>query len=273
MAGPVCKLHIYEVEGRLSEFPDTWGPLGFMGCWEEAGYSFLFFSQPQQDMVEEFLGGRCDARLRASTVLPYEDWEAGAPLHPFRAGPLLICPAWEVVEPGAGEKRLVLDPGVSFGSGYHPSTRSCLDLLVRLYRRDSPQRVLDLGTGSGILALAAARLGARRVIAVDQQPLAVETALANVRLNRLEEVVEVRLGDAMAALSESVDLIVANLQYDILCDIIESREACTARWSILSGLVGGQAHRIQERLKALPARVEELCSENLWFSLLLSTKH
>ena len=82
-----------------------------------------------------------------------------------------------------GEILILLDPCVVFGTGYHPTTRSCLKALWNLYQKEKPATVLDLGTGTGILALAAVKWGARRVLTVDCNELAAETASRNVKLN------------------------------------------------------------------------------------------
>jgi len=270
-SGPYDELHVYEVEGRLEGFPHSWSEEGFLGCWYEGDYSFLFFCAPREGLVRGFLDGRPEARLRTAVVLPYEEWEAGGPLRPFRVGPLWVLPPWDGAEPQAGEQVIVLDPGVCFGSGHHPSTRACLDLLVGLYGRARPRRVLDLGTGTGILALAAARLGAERVLAVDLQPLAVETALANVRRNGLEDVVEVRLADAAQLLGEPSDLILANLSYDLICRLLERPWRGTGCWWIFSGVVGAQVERLKERLASLALKILEVRGENFWFSVLASS--
>ncbi len=270
MTGPYRDLHVYEVEGILSEFPRAWKALGFLGCWQEAGYSFLFFALPQKEEVDRFVEGRPGARVRTTTVLPYEDWEAGGPLKPFRVGSLWVCPPWEMANPGQGERLIVVDPGVSFGSGHHASTRACLELMVDLYQEASPLRVLDLGTGSGILALAAAGLGAEKVLAVDAQPLAVETARANVARNGLEHFIEVRLCDVREVLSEPADLVIANLTYSVLIDLLQSEALYGRPWYIFSGLVGGQAHELEKRLPPDRLRVQAVRSQNFWFSLLLS---
>ncbi len=270
-SGPYRELHIYEVEGRLEGFPGSWADEGFLGCWQEGDYSFLFFCFPREGLVRQFLDGRPEARMRNAVFLPYEEWEAGGPIRPFRVGPLRVVPRWEAVEPQDGEQVIVVDPGVCFGSGFHPSTKGCLGLMVGLYQRGRQRRVLDLGTGTGILALAAGRLGAERVLAVDVQPLAVETAMANVRRNALEEVVEVCLGEAMEFLHEPADLIVANLSYDTICSLLERPWVGPGRWCIFSGLVGGQVKRLKERLVSLDFHILEVVGENLWFSLLASS--
>jgi len=95
-------------------------------------------------------------------VLSYGEWEAGKPLQPASLAGFHLCPVWE-------------EPGQAFGSGYHPTTRGCLTLLRRVFASEPPRRVLDLGTGTGILAQASLALGAERVVAVEYNELAVRT--------------------------------------------------------------------------------------------------
>lgn len=120
-----------------------------------------------------------------------EAWKAGYDV--FRVGQhLVIKPTWREYAPQAGDLVIELDPGMAFGSGLHPTTRLCLEALEDYLPPEGT--VLDVGTGSGILAIAAARLGALRVLALDTDPLAVRVARENVVLNQVEPVVDVKLG-------------------------------------------------------------------------------
>jgi len=107
---------------------------------------------------------------------------------PARVGGLWIGPPWE--EPGPGERAVVIDPGRAFGTGAHPTTRACIELLARSERTP----LLDIGCGSGVLAIAAARLGFDPIRAVDNDPVAVETTIANAAANRVS--IHVSLLDA-----------------------------------------------------------------------------
>jgi ribosomal protein L11 methyltransferase len=125
---------------------------------------------------------------------------------PVTIGPLWVGPPWE--EPPAGAPAVVIDPGRAFGTGAHPSTRLCVELMLG-ERRGS---VLDVGCGSGVLALAAARLGFGPVTAVDVDPAAAEAASANARANGVD--LDVRLLDARADALPAADLAVANLSLE-----------------------------------------------------------
>ena len=138
-------------------------------------------------------------RLRYSEA-PRTDWsEAWKEFHrPLRVGRLLVQPSWEAGgEARPGDLVITLDPGRAFGTGSHESTRLCLAALDRLVRPGDT--VLDVGCGSGILALAAARLGASRVDALDTDPVAVEATRANAARNGLADAIDAREGSLGAA--------------------------------------------------------------------------
>ena len=153
---------------------------------------------------------------------------------------LMVIPSWSGLDPG---ERLVvrLEPGMAFGTGAHPTTRHCLELIERELRPGDA--VLDLGCGSGILAIAAARLGAGRVLALDSDPLAVEAARHNVQCNAVEGQVKVRFGSFPASTTDRIDpveLLVANLHSDTLIEMLRAGLAawvCPAGRLLLSGLL------------------------------------
>ena len=145
-----------------------------------------------------------------------EDWSTSwkANFKPLRVGHrLLIVPSWEEVQPRHGDIVLHLDPGMAFGTGGHETTRLCLELLEQIMDHMPlllTPSVLDLGTGSGILAMAAVQLGAGRVCAVDIDPDAVEVARENLAANGLTEQVECSI-TPLESISENFDVILANI--------------------------------------------------------------
>lgn len=123
-----------------------------------------------------------------------EDWAEGWKQHfgLTRLGRrLVIHPTWETYTPAADEAVVVLDPGMAFGTGTHGTTRLCLEALAELFDGPPPPRVLDVGTGSGILAIAAAALGAQRVLACDIDEQACRTARENAAANAVDDRVEI----------------------------------------------------------------------------------
>ena len=152
-------------------------------------------------------------RWRRARRLPEQRWRDSWKRYfrPRRIGRrLLIRPSWATYRPRAGDTVIEIDPGMAFGTGQHPTTAMCLRALEERVRRGD--EVLDLGTGSGILAVAGTKLGARRVLALDIDPQAVKAARENVAVNGVGDVVEVREGappESMAG--ERFDVIVANI--------------------------------------------------------------
>ncbi|MHA6483712.1 50S ribosomal protein L11 methyltransferase [Paenibacillus sp. strain BS8-2] len=147
---------------------------------------------------------------------------------------LTIKPTWEEYSPADGERIIELDPGMAFGTGTHPTTALCLQTLESVVR--GGEEMIDVGTGSGILAIGACKLGAKRVLALDLDPVAVSSATENVRLNNLSEQVEVRLSDLLGVLRDGgsdtnsasalrvtvpVDLVVANILAEIILLFID----------------------------------------------------
>lgn len=148
-----------------------------------------------------------------------EDWAHAwkAYFRPTQVGDrLVVVPTWENYTPAAGEIPLYLDPGMAFGTGTHATTALCLRWMEELVQPGS--RVIDVGTGSGILAVAAKRLGAAEVVAIDIDPVAVETAEQNARQNGVE--VDVRRATLDQVPEGDADLIVANIIASVIVDIL-----------------------------------------------------
>jgi ribosomal protein L11 methyltransferase len=132
---------------------------------------------------------------------------------------LLIRPSWSTQRARRGQRVVILDPGLSFGTGQHPTTAFCLEELVRARKTGQAQSFLDIGTGSGILALAAVKLGYRPVRALDNDPLAVRIARANARRNRVPDrltIVRQDLTHLPGRGRFQYDLVCANLVRDLL---------------------------------------------------------
>jgi ribosomal protein L11 methyltransferase len=152
----------------------------------------------------------------ATRLVHEQDW-AGAWKEHFPVlhvgGRIVIKPGWRRYRARPGEVVVALDPGMAFGTGLHPTTRLCLSALERL--RVAGTRVLDLGCGSGILSLAAARLGAREVVALDTDPIAIEATQANAGRNRLRGRIDARLGSLPSG-DSPFEIVLANLVSGIL---------------------------------------------------------
>lgn len=147
-----------------------------------------------------------------------EDWANAwkEHFHPLKIGNVVIKPSWREWQATPAEIVVELDPGMAFGTGLHPTTRLMIEALQG--RVKSGMRVLDLGTGSGILAIAAARLGAQ-VEALDISDVSVEVARANVAANGLADRIEVGVGSIDAVAGRQYDLILANIIASVLIEL------------------------------------------------------
>jgi len=267
MSCPYADLYIYRIEGRWESRAAIGGP-SFLGHWQEEGSSFLFFATPAEAEVRMILNHQPQLSLLDSFHMPYDQWQ-GAVFTAEPIGRFWIVPAWENPEPADSASdtalRIVLDPGVVFGAGNHPTTRDCLQALDLLATEGPAGTVLDLGTGTGILALAAARLGSPRVLAVDLNLLAARTAARNVRLNQLTDRVLVVQSRAEETIDCPADLVVANLNGEMLLRLVDTSGFRQKQRFILSGLLRGEAKEMRRRLSRPGIRiVEEWVRDGIW---------
>ncbi len=162
---------------------------------------------------------------------------------------IVIRPSWLDYAPVPGDVVIQLDPGMAFGTGLHPTTQMCLAALEELV--SSGTQVLDLGTGSGILAIAAAKLGAGRVLAVDNDPVAVKTARGNVVVNGVQEIVSVR-GGSLPEVSGSYDLVVVNILAKVIVEMARGGLAVRVRPGgtlIAAGIIADQEPEVVTALE------------------------
>jgi ribosomal protein L11 methyltransferase len=270
--GPDDLLTIYELEGTAADAENFFGE-HFLAYWREGDSSFLFFSEPQEALLKSFLQVRSHLKWVRTHTMPYRDWQGGG-LDFLRVGKLIICPPW-MEAPGEEDKiSFRVDPGVVFGSGQHPTTRDSLQALLRVYEQEKPpETVLDLGTGTGILSLAAVFLGARKVLAIDWNPACVQSAQKNVALNQLQSFIEVQEGRAEDYIRHPADLLLANLHFAVIQEVIRDKAFFEKKWIILSGLLRSECLEVKYRLKSSPFEIlQEWDAEFTWFTLLGSNK-
>lgn len=192
---------------------------------------------------------RADIPQVAAQIIYDEDWASNWKKHfrPFPIIPgLVIKPTWEDYSPVEGEAVIEMDPGMAFGTGHHETTSLCMEFIRSSVEAQEGGKVLDIGTGTGILAMAAALFGARDVTAIDNDPEAVAAADLNVRHNGLQEFIKVDICP-LESLEGEYSLVVANIIHDVLVamepDI--SRLTCQGGTLVLSGILKeDQADRI-----------------------------
>ena len=173
-----------------------------------------------------------------------EDWgkKWKAHFHSFTIVPgLVIAPSWEEYVPEPGEKVIVMDPGMAFGTGHHATTTLCLEGVRECLAQRSVARVLDVGCGTGILGMAALLFGAESALGVDNDEVAVSAAEKNIFRNNLAGQMEVT-GSDLVTVSGSFDLVVANIVHDVLLLLADDLDRLTGADGqlILSGLMGVQ---------------------------------
>jgi ribosomal protein L11 methyltransferase len=223
------------------------------------------------DLVAYF-PGMAELALEQSVVHD-EDWANSwrAYYHPVHvAEGLVVAPTWSKYQASPGETVVWLDPGMAFGTGTHPSTVLCLRALAGLIRPGVS--VLDLGTGSGVLAIAAALLGADRVVAVDVDPLAVRIARENVAQNGVADRVTVRHGELPQLLAsgwQPVDVAVANLTADWLTELAGALAAALKGGGILvgSGVVASSHARVEAAFAAAGMSLWRTVREEDWVAV------
>jgi ribosomal protein L11 methyltransferase len=186
--------------------------------------------------------------------MSYDEWHGGKVV-PFRFGRFFISPPWIKSDSREQDLHIILDPGVVFGTGTHATTRDCLEALELACSSHSIESVLDLGTGTGLLALAAARLGCKYILAVDINLLAAKTAQRNIRLNQLDDKILTVQGRAEDFVDCHSDLVIANIHYDVMKNLLNSEGFLSKKWFVLSGLFRSQARDVAHKLSQYPAKI------------------
>lgn len=180
---------------------------------------------------------------------------------------IVVKPSWEEYKPAGKEVVIEIDPGMAFGTGNHPTTRLCIEALEKHLK---PRKVVvDFGTGSGILAIAAAKLGARLVIAFDYDDQAVRAARANVQRNDLEDMIEVHQADNPAFINIEADVIAANLLAEIV--IAEAQTLVkllkVGGVVIASGITKDKRREVEQALKNVGLEIVETLREGEWVAI------
>ncbi|HEY8165458.1 MAG TPA: 50S ribosomal protein L11 methyltransferase [Gemmatimonadaceae bacterium] len=207
--------------------------------------------------------------MSRSAPIDWESWRPAVAAH--RVGSLTVMPPWLAADPGS-QLAVVIDPAMAFGTGEHATTRGCLSLLQTA--NPSGKRVADLGTGSGVLAIAAAKLGAVRIVAIEIDPDAIPNARANVVLNGVADRVTIIEGDAapILLLLRPFDLIVANILSTVIRELFDqiADSLSPSGAAILSGILDEESADMKEFLAGRGWIIASEITEDRWWSALIA---
>lgn len=205
------------------------------------------------------------------TEIDEEDWANAwkTYYHPVQASPsITIVPEWQSYEPGHGEQIVKLNPGMAFGTGMHPTTKMCVRALDKVIQPGD--KMIDVGTGSGVLSIAAAKLGASSVNALDLDEVAVQNAKYNVSLNQVETIIQVRPNHLLDQVTGPVDLLVGNLLTEIILRFPNeaARVLKTGGYFIASGIIKANAQKVIDTLLSSGFVIEETLEDENWTALI-----
>ena len=185
---------------------------------------------------------------------------------------LVVKPTWEEYTPAEGEHVIEIDPGMAFGTGTHETTTLCM-ILMEKYLKDSDS-VMDVGCGSGILAIAAAKLGCKDILGIEIDPDAVRTAIENVELNKVEDVVVVKEGDLTKGVDKVVDLMVANLMAPLVIELsgAAAEHMVDGGIYISSGILIEKKEQVAEAVVTAGFEIIEILEKGEWCAIAAQKK-
>jgi ribosomal protein L11 methyltransferase len=256
------------------------GQIGFEGFWEDGPVLRSYISESRwtpgmpdevQNIVTLLTRSSRSTRPAITTRHIQEqnwnaDWEKTIrPIHVSER--TVITPSWHPYEAAPGELVLTIDPKMSFGTGYHESTRLILRLLEQNIR--TGDSVLDMGTGTGVLAIAAIKLGAADATGVDVDEWSYDNACENIRLNHVEDRITIRKGDITATPDGPFTLILANIQRTVLLEMLPVlvRRLRAGGRLLLAGLLRDDREIMVEQLGHEGMTLLDEVSENEWIAL------
>lgn len=201
-----------------------------------------------------------------------EDWASSWKdfFHPVKVGEkVVIKPSWEDYESIEGDIVIELDPGMAFGTGTHHTTAMCIRCLEEVVKPNSV--VFDVGTGSGVLAVASAKLGASRVQAVDLDSVAVRVAKENTMINHVDRIVSVAAGDLLTGISGKADVIIANIIADVIIKLVEDIPERLNDNGVLiaSGIIVERLSDVTAAILANHLVIDKVIEEGGWVAILV----
>ncbi|PLR78107.1 50S ribosomal protein L11 methyltransferase [Bacillus sp. V3-13] len=180
-----------------------------------------------------------------------------------------IVPTWEDYTPVNSDELIIeLDPGMAFGTGTHPTTVMCIQALERTVKQGD--RVIDVGTGSGVLSIAAALLGADQVQALDLDDIAVKAARLNIKLNKVQDRCTVSQNNLLDGIREGADVVVANILAEVILRFTDdvSRVVKQGGYFIASGIIAQKKQQVREAIVQAGFEIEETIQMEDWVAII-----
>jgi ribosomal protein L11 methyltransferase len=250
------------------------------GAWEDEGVVHLYWAEDQwndekllsvQSILADLVQSSRVIPLSVQRV-PSQDWNEAwtRSVKPLRIGRLVIRPSWEPIVLGPGDIEIVLDPKQAFGTGHHATTRMLLEWLQTDIR--GGEHILDVGTGSAILAMAGVKLGAASAVGVEVDSVAVDCAREYVKLNGLNDQIDIIVGtlaDSPQGRRTTADLVLANLDRQTVLDLADDLACSALRGAsiLVSGVLVEQQTEIVDRLSSLGLACVERREEEGWVAM------
>jgi ribosomal protein L11 methyltransferase len=280
LPGSYFEVAIHSEESLNDELIGLMSQLGFEGFWEDKACLRCYMSNTRWKPailteVRKMVGllfrpSETEFPQISVRTIEEENWNAAwertvEPIH--MTARIVVAPTWQQYTPEKGELLLRINPKMSFGTGYHESTRLAARLLEEHLKPE--MRVLDIGTGTGILAIAAAKLGAGEAFGIDTDDWAYNNARENVELNGVQDRITIRRGSVTDLAGDSFDLILANIQRDVIERLLGKMidRLRPSGLLIFSGLLADESRPVLDMLEASHLTVLRKIQEGDWIAL------
>jgi ribosomal protein L11 methyltransferase len=285
MSKSYVELRIVADQSLREKLIGVMSQLGIEGFWEDEAVlkCYVRSERWRPEMLNELQQIASMVARSSRSILPKistthleeqnwnEEWEKT--IQPIQVtNRIVIKPTWQEYKASPDQIVLTIDPKMAFGTGYHETTRLCLKVVEQHIRPG--MCLLDVGTGTGVLAIAAAKLGAKLAVGVDNDEWSYVNAVENVRLNHIEERVRIIHGKLSSVGKGKFDIITANIQRNIIEPLLNEmkNKLVESGMMILSGLLFPDKEPIGQRLSALRFEVCEELMENEWIALVVHSR-
>ncbi|MCC5914478.1 MAG: 50S ribosomal protein L11 methyltransferase [Balneolaceae bacterium] len=264
---------VFQIDDRYQEqFIAELMDLDFYGFEQEDERLIAYVEKPRyndsnREYIEQLIGIYPGAAFLETSDIAEQNWNQTweESIQPQTIGKFLVRPTWSAAKPGSDQILLEIDPKMAFGTGYHATTRLILRQLSRINFKG--MEVLDAGTGTGILAIAAVKLGAKSAIGFDLDPWSEKNALENAAQNGVEDQVDIRFGGIEQIRKEEMfDVALANINRNVILELIPILVQHTKKGGniCLTGLLDTDEDVVRERLSGEPVDIIDLQQEDEW---------